>query len=86
MTDRDKLAGALDETVMFAPQDKMVDTLLDKLRVTGLAVVPRKATGEMLHAIAKSMSPGRRPTQARVSVAKKHAIRYAAAIAAGEVK
>ena len=84
MTDREKLVELL---ALLQPYEHWnIDDFLRNLCAAGLAVVPRKATGEMLHAIAKSMSPGRRPTQARVSVAKKHAIRYAAAIAAGEVK
>jgi hypothetical protein len=47
-------------------------------------VVPREPTAKMLQAAAKSMSPDHRPTQEWVSVRKKHAIRYAAMIKAGE--
>lgn len=40
----------------------------------------RKPDKHMIHAAAKAMSPGRRPTPERVSVAEKHAIRYRAMI------
>ena len=40
----------------------------------------REPNNHMLHACAKSMSPERRPTMARVSVKRKHRIRYQAMI------
>lgn len=40
----------------------------------------REPDNDMLHAMAKAMSPGRRPTPERVSVKQKHKIRYTAAI------
>lgn len=39
-------------------------------------------SSQMLHAAAKAMSPGRRPTPERVSVQQKHRIRYRAMIMA----
>jgi len=45
-----------------------------------LVLVPRKPTKAMLRAAAKSMSPGRRPTQQWLSVSQKHAVRYRAMI------
>lgn len=46
------------------------------------AVVPREASSPMLKAAAKAMSPAHRPTPERVSVRRKHAIRWAAMVAA----
>lgn len=50
----------------------------DRMRAAIAAM--REPTKAMLHAAAKAMSPDRRPTQKRVSVAAKHAIRYRAMI------
>ncbi len=44
--------------------------------------VPLEPTKKLLHAAAKALSPGRRPTQDWVSVQEKHEIRYRAMIAA----
>lgn len=52
------------------------------LREAGYVCVPVEPTSEMLHAAAKAMSPGRRPTPDHVSVREKHCIRYKAMIAA----
>jgi hypothetical protein len=40
----------------------------------------REPDADMLHAMAKSMSPGRRPTEEWVSCKEKHRIRFQAAI------
>lgn len=42
----------------------------------------REPDNAMLHAAAKAMSPGRRPTPDRVSCKQKHTIRYQAMIVA----
>ena len=47
-----------------------------------MVCVPRKPTKTMLHAAAKAMSPGRRPTPDWMSVKEKHAVRYEAMISA----
>lgn len=39
-------------------------------------VAMRDPTTKMIHAAAAAMSPGKRPTQERVSCSQKHAIRY----------
>lgn len=53
----------------------------DSLSLARAAVnVLRAPNNKMLTAAAKAMSPGCRPTEARVSVKAKHAIRYRAMI------
>lgn len=52
------------------------------LEASGLVLVPKEPTAKMLHAAAKAMSPGRRPTDEWVSVSQKHTIRYTAMIEA----
>ncbi len=48
----------------------------------GIVSVPWKPTKAMLHAAAKAMSPGRRPTQDWMTVNQKHKVRYQAMVAA----
>lgn len=50
----------------------------------GWQLVPRCPDKHMIRAACKAMSPGRRPTPGRVSVARKHAIRWTAMIAASK--
>ena len=52
----------------------------------GWKLVPRCPDKRMIRAACKAMSPGRRPTPKRVSVARKHAIRWTAMLDASPLK
>jgi hypothetical protein len=60
----------------------LVDAALSAFEEAAFVLVPKEPTPKMLDAAAKAMSPEHRPTQRRVSVKRKHAIRYNAMIAA----
>lgn len=65
----------------------IADAIMTAVEVKGaetqkMILVPKTPTKGMIHAAAKALSPGRRPTQDWVSVNKKHAIRYSAMIEA----
>ena len=62
------------------------EAAIKALTDAGYAIVPKEPTNSMLNAAGGAMSPGKRPTQRRVSVKKKHAIRYRAMIAAASLQ